>query len=68
VQVGAVQVPSTEPGAFTHVPPVQQSSCVVQVSPTFLQAALQRRTPDASGVQGSPQQSALDAQVVPGAG
>lgn len=64
VHVGIVHVPRTAPGTLIHAPP-QQSAVVVHEPPFATQTGPQRRTPWLSGTQGSPQQSALDAQIVP---
>jgi hypothetical protein len=67
VQLGATHVPPTEPGGFVHVP-AQQSACVVQEPLIGEHFAPHVSLPVASGTHGSPQQSALDAHAVPGAG
>jgi hypothetical protein len=65
----APQVPLVAPAATLHGEPEQQSAVVVQVAPLGWHAAPeQTRTPAAFGVQGSLQQSALDAQAVPAGG
>jgi hypothetical protein len=51
-----------------HWSPEQQSFAVVHVPPFGAHAAWHRRTPLLSGTHGLPQQSADDAQIVPGGG
>jgi hypothetical protein len=68
VHVATPHVPESAPAALLHERPVQQSVPVVHEPPVAMHAAAQRRVPLLSATHGLPQQSAEDAQVVPGAG
>ena len=68
MHVGAPHVPESAPASLLHKSPEQQSSAVVHEPPAATHAAAQRRVPVLSATQGLPQQSAEDAQVVPGGG
>jgi hypothetical protein len=68
VQVAASQVPARAPSGLLQSSPEQQSVAVVQEPPVGMQAAAQRSVPLLSAMHGLPQQSADDAQTVPGAG
>lgn len=57
--------PTSEPGGTLHAMPEQQSAVVVQLPPEGTHAPPQTSLPLASGVQGRPQQSALDAHALP---
>ena len=69
--VGGSQVPCVDPGTVAQLVPLQQSAVVVQAPPSGTQATLPQTnggSPAGFGTHGMSQQSALDAQAVPGGG
>ena len=58
-------VPIVDPGGMLHAMPAQQSAVVVHPPPDGMHAPPQTSAPLEFGVQGRPQQSALDAHVLP---
>lgn len=57
--------PTVDPGGMLHAMPAQQSAVVVHVPPAWMQVPPHTSLPLPSGVQGRPQQSALDAHALP---